>query len=267
MKAKKSLMFFGLVFGMSISLVLPSVQASASTSALNPEVDVQSKIDYGYEDYLLQEIIEFEKANPNLSQEEIDAHFLKLAEKYNRNNKDLQIEPKKNTDTPDFQTYANDTNYIYKVVGGECNLNSLEQSLFNANPTKGFKACVAGKEAQDYTLHKFGRNGHNDKTDAFRHSAWNINMIGFTDDVTFTQKWTNAHENGATNQPVMEFNMDMHNNAQGRLKAQKAGVSTSSSVTAVRNVIDQAYKSGDLQYMPSSTQRVNFTGKSSDYVR
>jgi hypothetical protein len=247
MKAKKILLGTVLLFG--IGMYFSSSTSVLASSENNMEVDVQSQIDYGYEDILLAEIIEFEKTNPTATTDEIDAHFLELAKKYNRNNKDLNIEPQDSTNiTPLAQVY-NDTNYIYEIVGGQCNLNSLEQTLFNNNPTKGFKACVAGKEAQDYTLTKFGFNGHNDKTDAFRHGAWNIYIVGFTDDITFAATWTAAHEDGASNQPKIEYDMDTNNNMYGRLKAKSANISTSSSVTSVRNAIEELYKSGNLVYI------------------
>lgn len=265
MKMKKALLFFAFLFGISFIIISPSASAKTETT------DVQSLIDYGYEDYLLKEIIEFEKNNPNLSQKEVDAYFLELVKKYHRDNKDLQIEPKELIDTSSTITpfyLSNDTNYIYEVIGGQCRLNSLEQALFNANPTNGFKACLAGKEAQDYTIYKFGKNGHNDKTDAFRHAAWNINIIGFTDDIYFAKEWTDAHEDGALSQPYEEYHMDLNNNSVGRMAAKSAGVSTSSSITTVRNVIDTAYKSGNLQYInPSTKQLVYFTGYNSDYIR
>lgn len=186
-------------------------------------------------------------------------------EKYNRNNKDLDLLPE--DDNEQKASRANDTNFIYKIVGGTCGLNNLEQQLFNSSPTKGFKACVAGKEAQDYTIFKFGYNGHNDKTDAFRHAAWNIIMIGFTNDAAWTKRWTDAHEDGNPTQPIYEYNMDVNNNVQGIYKAQEAGISDSSSLAVVRTAIDQLYKSGKLQYInPANGIRAYFVGKNSDYI-
>lgn len=71
-----------------------------------------------------------------------------------------------------------------------------EQELYDENPSKGFKAIAAGDEAKNYTEYKFGFNGHNEKSDAFRHSTWNIWIIGYTNDYNWAYRWTLAHEIG-----------------------------------------------------------------------
>jgi len=153
------------------------------------------------------------------------------------------------------------------IADGQANLNSQEQSLYNQNPSKGFKALVAGDEAYDLTQDRFGRNGHNDKSDAYRHAAWNIFIVGFTNDIEWARLWTNAHEYGASSNPYWEKAMDLHNNYVGRNYADSYNISTSSSITTTRSVCDKAYFSGQLKYLPNGNDEsyVTFKGYSSDF--
>ena len=63
------------------------------------------------------------------------------------------------------------------------------------------------------TIRRFGRNGHNDKSDAFRHCFWSAILardIGFQDAMRFTT----AHESSPKNR-LEERRMDLHNNRVG----------------------------------------------------
>ncbi|WP_425414376.1 DUF6973 domain-containing protein [Paenibacillus ginsengihumi] len=77
-------------------------------------------------------------------------------------------------------------------------------------------------------------------------AAWNIWIIDFTSDSFWADGWTTAHEIGATGQPQIEYDMDMHNNSIGRMYATINGISENSSVTAMRKTIHDAYVSGSL---------------------
>lgn len=63
------------------------------------------------------------------------------------------------------------------------------------------------------TKRRFGRNGHNDKADAFRHCFWSALLardIGYATALQFTT----AHESSPTNDPA-EKQMDLFNNGVG----------------------------------------------------
>lgn len=67
--------------------------------------------------------------------------------------------------------------------------------------------------AYEETKQRFGRNGLNDESDAFRHCFWSAILsrdIGYVNAHIFTS----AHESGSSNDPQQK-EMDLHNNAVG----------------------------------------------------
>jgi hypothetical protein len=63
------------------------------------------------------------------------------------------------------------------------------------------------------TIRRFGRNGRNDRTDAFRHCFWSSVLsrdIGYH----WAKLFTDAHETNPDNPPD-EKEMDLHNNSVG----------------------------------------------------
>ncbi len=63
------------------------------------------------------------------------------------------------------------------------------------------------------TVRRFGRNGRNDRTDAFRHCFWSSVLsrdIGYY----WAKLFTDAHETNPDN-PAGEKEMDLHNNSVG----------------------------------------------------
>lgn len=88
-----------------------------------------------------------------------------------------------------------------------------EQSYLRGNPHHAFAIQEAREEAYEETQRRFGRNGHNDKSDAFRHCYWSALLareLGFHNAL----KFTTAHEGLPTNPPE-EKSMDCHNNRIG----------------------------------------------------
>jgi hypothetical protein len=75
-------------------------------------------------------------------------------------------------------------------------------------------AIKASREtAYEETRRRFGRNGQNDRSDAFRHCFWSALLsreIGYAAALRFTT----AHESSPTNDPA-EKAMDLHNNSVG----------------------------------------------------
>ena len=67
--------------------------------------------------------------------------------------------------------------------------------------------------AYNETIRRFGRNGRNDRTDAFRHCFWSSVLsrdIGYY----WAKLFTDAHETNPDN-PADEKEMDLHNNSVG----------------------------------------------------
>jgi hypothetical protein len=213
-------------------------------------------------DVIFEKLVKFENKNPGATEEEINHYFLKLCKKYNDSTNQTEHSNLVTTFTSVI------SHPLYYIVEKKAQLNSQEQALYNDSPSKGFKALIAGDEAYDVTNARFGTNGHNDKSDAYRHSAWNIFITAFTNgDSEWARLWTNAHEFGVTDNPYWEQAMDLHNNYVGRNFADANKVNLNSSITAVRSVCDKAYFSGELKYLPNGNNNpyVFFTGKSSDF--
>jgi hypothetical protein len=107
------------------------------------------------------------------------------------------------------RTRGNISNYITGK------LNSQEQTLYNNNKAKGLLCMANGKLAIQYSEEWYtAASLYNGNGDAFRHILWNF---GMTIDVgaTFAKQWSDAHENGTANNPALEKQMDLHNNAIG----------------------------------------------------
>jgi Domain of unknown function (DUF6973) len=101
-------------------------------------------------------------------------------------------------------------------------LTSREQQFVKAHPIDAMTIDEDTKKAFQETTRMFGFNGHNDKTDAFRHCFWSALLardIGYAKALDFTT----AHESSPTN-PADEKAMDLHNNSVGLLIG-KAGMS------------------------------------------
>lgn len=92
-------------------------------------------------------------------------------------------------------------------------LTPQEQSYIKRHPHHAFSIKEAKELAFKETVKRFGKNGHNDRSDAFRHCFWSALLaseIGYSGALNFTT----AHESSPTNDP-REKEMDLHNNHVG----------------------------------------------------
>lgn len=92
-------------------------------------------------------------------------------------------------------------------------LNSQEKSYLVAHPQHALIIKESREKAFKETIKMFGYNGHNDKSDAFRHCFWSALLsrdLGYYNAFIFT----NAHESDPRN-PKKEKSMDIHNNSIG----------------------------------------------------
>lgn len=99
------------------------------------------------------------------------------------------------------------------------NMTPAEKAVIAAmasNPVTAPKILIiklSKDNAFNETTRRFGHNGHNDKSDAFRHCFWSATLsrdIGFY----WAKAFTTAHESNP-GQPVDEKEMDLHNNSVG----------------------------------------------------
>lgn len=97
------------------------------------------------------------------------------------------------------------------------NLTPAEKAVIAAmtatSPAKVIFVKLSKDKAYNETISRFGYNGHNDKSDAFRHCFWSATLA--RDIGTFWAKaFTDAHESNP-GQPPAEKEMDLHNNGVG----------------------------------------------------
>ena len=92
-------------------------------------------------------------------------------------------------------------------------LNPQEKQYVRAHPINTYYIKTNRDIAFRETEKQFGFNGHNDKSDAFRHCFWSALLsrdIGYNDAMRFTT----LHEMRPGN-PIAEKTMDLHNNKVG----------------------------------------------------
>jgi len=99
--------------------------------------------------------------------------------------------------------------------GPEYELNSCEKLLLNRYPSAKMGLLASGYAAQQWTDFKFGYNGRNDCSDAFRHALLNA-LSTFYLGADIAKEFGDAHECDNTPDLHLEGEMDLHNNAMGR---------------------------------------------------
>lgn len=103
------------------------------------------------------------------------------------------------------------------------NLTPKEQAYIRSHPHHALSIKQSREEAYAETKKRFGHNGRNDKSDAFRHCFWSAILareLGYQNAL----KFTTAHESDPRN-PPREKAMDLHNNSVG-LSIGRAGGSS-----------------------------------------
>jgi hypothetical protein len=100
-------------------------------------------------------------------------------------------------------------------------LNRQERAYLITHPHHVTRIRNSRDKAFRETDARFSRNGHNDRSDAFRHCFWSSLLardIGFDNALTFTT----AHESHSSN-PPNERSMDLHNNSIGLSLGRQGG--------------------------------------------
>lgn len=111
----------------------------------------------------------------------------------------------------------------YEIYGTNIELTDAEKELVLDHPFAAIEVAVAKSRAENYTVDYFGINGHNDKSDAYRHSIWNGLMVKAID-YSLTYDFATAHEDMPDECIVIiEKEMDLYNNMIGRIVANTLG--------------------------------------------
>tara|TARA_R110002049_G_scaffold14680_1_gene61604 strand:+ start:204 stop:2111 length:1908 start_codon:yes stop_codon:yes gene_type:complete len=134
-------------------------------------------------------------------------------------------------------------------------LNSQEKEIIKTNPYKAYKIFKNRAVAVTETENRFGTNGLNDKSDAFRHAffqAINSRDVG----VSFAGDLADAHESETPLRWNLEKLMDLKNNEFGLLKGSE---NPSANNQTISSLINQAVLDGDLVYLsPINNADPNF---------
>lgn len=92
-------------------------------------------------------------------------------------------------------------------------LNPSEKWAVASYPVLASVVPAAASNAFAETKARFGKQGHNDSSDAFRHCYWS-SLITRDAGVLAALSFTTAHEDNPNNPPD-EKDMDLHNNSVG----------------------------------------------------
>ena len=98
-------------------------------------------------------------------------------------------------------------------MSGYSQLTESEKAYVKRHPVNAYIIAECKNKAVAETRKKFGHNGRNDKSDAFRHSFWSALLareIGYQQALQFTT----LHESQPGND-LKEKSMDLHNNRAG----------------------------------------------------
>jgi len=114
--------------------------------------------------------------------------------------------------------------------------------------------------ANTVTIQKFGSNGLNDKSDAFRHAFFQaVNTVRVGADLT--QQFSNAHETEVPSQLFKERSMDLYNNSVGIAFGQTQSY-PASTPAMIANAIYIKVLNGDMLYLaPIWPPKFNTSGQ------
>lgn len=135
------------------------------------------------------------------------------------------------------------------------NITQQERDLIKQDPLLAFGVYENRAIAENATRDKFGVNGRNDRSDAFRHAYYNLintKRVGIDAAVSFS----NAHESETPLALIKEKQMDLFNNNIGH---NSIVGNSSKSVSELADIIYQKLLNGDLIYLsPINNNDPNF---------
>lgn len=186
------------VFAAPLEQTVSITKSDISYSGENAILDAQF-------DKIVSQLRDYKTKNPNASTKSLNdyANSLLLSNQTNGLNAVTQ------------SVYTDMDGYISGY------LNPLEQALYDSNKAYGLLCMANGKLALNYATSYYANTEavqHNGNGDAFRHTLWNFGMaldVGSS----FAKQWSDAHENGTSNNPAIEKQMDLFNNGVGLYQA------------------------------------------------
>jgi len=125
------------------------------------------------------------------------------------------------------------------------NLSQREKDLIKSFPMKAWNIFKNREIAENATRNKFGKNGLNDKSDAFRHAyynAINTKKVG----AYMAQLFSDAHESEVPSRFQLEKTMDLFNNSIGH------DSEINYPISSITELVEKIYKEltdGNLRYL------------------
>lgn len=126
-------------------------------------------------------------------------------------------------------------------------LTKEESALVAMYPKVALVIKLNADNATSLTISKMGYNGHNDKSDAFRHAIW-LSMNGRDIGTYFAKKFSDAHETETPTNLILEKQMDLFNNAVGISIGSDAYPLIDSDASLATKVLDKL-NTGKLRYL------------------
>lgn len=138
-------------------------------------------------------------------------------------------------------------------------LNKEEKLLVAAFPLQALIIKANKEPAETETENRFGNNGLNDKSDAFRHAFFNAMNSNDAGDM-IARLFSNAHESETLSNLILEKQMDLYNNHIGHSIGSNASFFVSNQ--ELSNLVNQALTSGALRYLfPIWSPKFNSSGQ------
>jgi len=136
-------------------------------------------------------------------------------------------------------------------------ISQAERDLIKKFPLEAYGIFKNREIATTATIQKFGINGRNDKSDAFRHAYYNVINAKYVG-VYFAKLFSDAHESENPVILALEEQMDLFNNDVGHQSINGNG---SLSNSQLADLIYQKLLNGDLRYLsPLDTVIAPFYG-------
>jgi len=180
----------------------------------------------------------------NSNEKKLIGFFLE-ENKFSIEAKDFAVEMIKANITKDFsillslEIFNQDPYDIWKSISQN------EKNLIKSFPMEAWNIFKNREIAERATKSKFGFNGLNDKSDAYRHAyynAINTKKVG----AYLAELFSNAHESEVPIALTLEKEMDLFNNSIGHKSNINYPIST---ITELENKIYQEFLIGNLKYL------------------
>ena len=139
-----------------------------------------------------------------------------------------------------------ENNISFNLDDDSPHLTALEKFLIAMYPARALIIKSNVEVAETETTNRFGTNGINDRSDAFRHAYFNAMNSNDAGDFV-SRLFSNAHESEVPSSLILEKTMDLFNNNIGHTVGSNASFFVSN--VELSNQIYQKILDGDLRYL------------------